>query len=212
MRNGGLALRVLSFPVLFGAFGLAAACGSSTSSSGSGGSAPNDCFDYSSFNGMSPSASFSTDVLPILRQSCSLSSSCHGCDQVNNPGCTNPGIKPFMGANMSAGTLSSTQIAAIISALVGQPANLQASTDASKMVGNPDMSLVAASDPAHSFMMYKLDGNPMLANMNDQVTCATLTCAGTHSCGAAMPSGGPPIAQAERDTIRRWIAQGAKND
>ena len=214
MRKARLALWVFSFPVLFGAFGLGAAACSSSTSTGSGGSGTaGDCYDYSSFDGMSPSTSFGTDVLPILRQSCALSSSCHGCDQVNNPGCTNPGINPFMGANKSAGTLSTTQVAAIISALVGKPAASQpSSVDPSTMVGNPNMSIVAAGDPAHSFMMYKLDGDPSLANMNDQVTCSTLTCAGTHNCGAAMPSGGPQLAQTERDTIRRWIAQGAKND
>jgi hypothetical protein len=72
--------------------------------------------------------------------------------------------------------------------------------------------IIAASAPQNSFMMYKLDGDPNLANMNNQVTCATLTCATAMTCGGSMPSCGPQLPQTQRDTIRRWIAQGAKND
>jgi hypothetical protein len=212
MRNDRLALWVLSFPVLFGAFGLAtAACGGS-GGSGAGGSTAGDCYDYTTFDSTSPATTFMADVVPIFQGSCALSTSCHGCDGVSDPGCTNPGIKPFLGVQKAA-TLTAPQLATIIAGTVGQPANAQPSTiDPTVMVGNPNMSIIVAGSPQQSFMMYKLDGDPTLSDMNNQVTCATLTCAGTMSCGAAMPSGGPQLAQTERDTIRRWIAQGATND
>jgi hypothetical protein len=80
------------------------------------------------------------------------------------------------------------------------------------MVGNPDMKIIAAGDPAHSFMMYKLDGDPTAADMSAEVSCPTLTCAANKTCGGSMPSGGPQLMPMDRDIIRRWIAQGAKND
>jgi hypothetical protein len=62
------------------------------------------------------------------------------------------------------------------------------------------MMRVASGDPSHSFIMHKLDG--------DQ--CAFNADCGGGTCGALMPKGRTtPIAVQTRDTIRRWIAQGA---
>lgn len=66
----------------------------------------------------------------------------------------------------------------------------------------PGMSRVAPGDPEHSFLMHKLDG---------MLTCETLACSADKSCGGPMPEG-PQLPPEKRDTIRRWIAQGAKND
>ena len=52
--------------------------------------------------------------------------------------------------------------------------------------------------------MHKLDG----------LKCSKLTCSGVE-CGTLMPQGatdGMLYDAAKRDTLRRWIAQGAKND
>jgi len=213
MRHERILLPLLPLSLLLGAIGLvAAACGGS-SSGGGGGSAAGDCYDYTTFTGTTPVVTFSTDVLPIFRQSCGISSACHGCDAVNNPGCTTPGYQPFLGVSMADPTPTAAQIAAIFSTTVGKPALLQTSTiDPSSMVGNPDMSIVKAGDPANSFLTYKLDGAFPASPDNSEVTCSTLTCAAGMTCGGAMPSGGPNLASADRDTIRRWIAQGAKND
>jgi hypothetical protein len=208
MRNRRLLLGLLPLTILLGAFGLgSAACGSSSSGSA------NDCYDYTTFTGSTPAVSFKTDVLPIFQASCALSTSCHGCDPTMTPGCTTGGISPFLGTPMADGTPTAMQIAAIISATVGKASTAQASTvDPSTMVGNPDMMIVAAGSPQTSFMMYKLDGDPNAADPTQEVTCATLTCTAGKTCGLAMPSGGPQLAQASRDTIRRWIAQGAMNN
>src|SRR5690348_11862286 len=47
------------------------------SSSGSGGAA-DSCYNYGDFDGTMPIVSFTADVLPILRRSCGISTSCHG--------------------------------------------------------------------------------------------------------------------------------------
>lgn len=214
MRNGRLLLPLLPLSLLLGAFGLvAAACGSSSSSGGTGaGSAAGDCYDYSTFDGTSPTVTFSADVLPIFRGSCGISSACHGCDDIGTPGCTNPGYQPYLGTSVAQAAPTTAQIAAIIASTVGQPAALQTSSIDGTQVGNPDMSIIKAGNPANSFMMYKLDGSFPTVPDNTEVTCSTLTCASTMSCGGAMPSGVAPISSTERDTLRRWIAQGAKND
>ena len=212
MRTQRFTLPLLAISLLLGAFGLvSAACGGS-SSSGGGGGAAGDCFDYATFDGTTPAVTFSTDVLPIFQGSCGLSAACHGCDGVNNAGCTTPGYQPFLGTSLTDPKMTTAQIAAIFSTAVGQPAQLQTSTLDGSMVGNPDMSIIKASDPANSFMMYKLDGAFPMPDNTMEVTCSTLTCASATSCGQAMPAGGPAIGLTDRNTIRSWIAQGAKND
>ena len=64
------------------------------------------------------------------------------------------------------------------------------------------MPLVTASDPTRSYLMHKLDG--------DHCTLDKM-CAGG-SCGTSMPNGSPLLEIAKRDTVRRWIAQGAKDN
>lgn len=58
------------------------------------------------------------------------------------------------------------------------------------------------SDPKNSFLLRKIDGDHCLLDAE---------CTGG-GCGARMPKGGTPLAEADRLTIRRWISQGAKND
>ena len=61
--------------------------------------------------------------------------------------------------------------------------------------------IVAPGDPGKSFLMHKMDNS---------LKCETLTCGA--KCGGSMPLGSPTLSQDQRDTVRRWIAQGAKND
>jgi hypothetical protein len=170
--------------------------GTTGSGGGSGGSATSggDCFDYSSFDGTTPTVHFAADVLPIFRLSCGLSMSCHGDE-------SGPGGQHYLGPANSAPTPTAAQIMEIFSQSVGAAS-----------VADPDMKVIAAGDPAHSFMMYKLDGDPGAADPSDQVSCSTLTCASDKSCISSMPQGGPQLPIDKRNTIRRWIAQGAKND
>jgi hypothetical protein len=67
----------------------------------------------------------------------------------------------------------------------------------------PSMPFVTAGDPSKSYLMHKLDGDQCQYDAQ---------CSGG-SCMALMPSGGTqPLPVATRDTIRRWIAQGAADD
>jgi hypothetical protein len=150
---------------------------------GAGGAAAGACFDYASWDGTAPATTFKADVLPLFRRSCGLSTSCHGAD----PG---PAGQPYLGAAQSAGEMTPAQIEAVLAANVGVASAKE-----------PTMKLVAAGDPAKSFLLHKLDGP----------SCDALACAASGTCGEQMPQGSA-LAPTERDVVRRWIAQGAKND
>jgi hypothetical protein len=65
----------------------------------------------------------------------------------------------------------------------------------------PSMNFVTPGVPDDSYVMHKLDW--------DQCQFDSMCTGG--SCGANMPLGGAQLPLIERDAIRRWIAQGAKN-
>ena len=75
----------------------------------------------------------------------------------------------------------------------------------SQLVGHDSMELtsmpfITASDPSASFLMHKLDGDQCQFNSR---------CVGGN-CGDLMPSGDDvALPVATRDSVRRWIAQGA---
>jgi len=64
----------------------------------------------------------------------------------------------------------------------------------------PSMPYVTPGDPDRSFLLHKLDGD--LCAFEEQCVSG--------SCGTSMPAGNALLAEASRDAIRRWIAQGAK--
>ena len=134
-----------------------------------------------------PTVSFGTDVIPVLERSCGIAgSTCHG-----TPDVATTQQRPFLGY-FDGGT----DAAQVVTGLVGVPSN-----------EDPQMSEVAASTPAQSYMMHKLDW--------DECTLAAACAKGTTQytdCGQGMPYSSPQLDQPTRDTIRRWIAQGAKNN
>ncbi len=157
--------------------------GTSTSST-SGGSGDPNCFDYGTFNGESPAVSFATDVIPILQTSCSLSTSCHQSE-------AGTGGRPYLGT--AVGTAPTAEQ---IQKIFDQNVDVASQAE-------PGMSIVASGDPANSFMMHKVDGT---------FSCAVLECGPKKTCGLRMPSTGTELPSPQRDTIRRWIAQGAQNN
>lgn len=190
-------VRLLSFvrlSQLLAVFGLvAAACsgsGSSGSTSGGGGNDPGGCFDYTGWDGTTPTVTFAADVLPIFQTSCGQSV-CHGSQTEPLP------AEHFYGPPVGT-TATTAQIAAIFAGSVGQ-----------KSVDEPDMDVIDPGHPESSFMMYKIDADPMNP---DGVTCSKLACVAAQTCVSGMPLSGTQLPAATRDTIRRWIAQGAKND
>lgn len=66
----------------------------------------------------------------------------------------------------------------------------------------PSMVFVKPGDPRASYLMKKVDGTQCLLDAQ----CKDGT------CGDSMPKGDSLLDEDTRDTIRRWIAQGAKDD
>lgn len=66
----------------------------------------------------------------------------------------------------------------------------------------PAMNFVTPSDPTNSYVMHKIDGD----NCVYDKMCTDGTCQKT------MPMGGDLLLVAQRDIIRRWIAQGAQDN
>jgi hypothetical protein len=158
-----------------------------TSDSGGGGGGDAGCRAYVPDAGVTtPAVSLSEDVMPLFQQSCGIAgSTCHGSPIVTTQG------RPFLDYPDGG-----SDAATVLTGIVGQP-----STE------DPQMSLVKAGDPAQSFMMHKLDG--------DQCTLASACAKGGslyQDCGQQMPYSSPRLDQEQRDTIRRWIAQGAQNN
>ena len=134
-----------------------------------------------------PTVSFAADIVPILQPSCAIAgSTCHGTLDV-----ATTQMRPYLGS-FDGGTDAS----AVVQGLVGVTSP-----------EDPSAVIVKAGDPAHGFLMHKIDG--------DQCTLAD-ACKATVTqytdCGQQMPYSSPPLDQPTRDIFRRWIAQGAKNN
>jgi hypothetical protein len=152
----------------------------------------------------SPEVSFQKDIRPIFQQSCSLTASCHGQKSAN---IASSGLI-FLGA-VDGGT----DAADILSGIVG--------------VASPEDSqeqIVKPGDPENSYMMHKLDSDMC----RFATGCNATKVAAFVGCGLGMPYASPSLCldsqtacvktqtitqqYGERDQIRRWIAQGAKNN
>jgi hypothetical protein len=176
--------------------GMVTGCSSSSSSGGggcdTGGADGGTCTPgttpaYTSCADLtSPTVSFSKDIVPTFNLSCGVSNACH-----QPP--ANPAVAGLVLGLPDGGVPAAT----VIQNIVGKPA-----------LENQNMEIVKAGDPANSYLMHKVDG--------DQCQYAT-TCNATHNaiyneCGVQMPFNSGVLDQSTRDDIRRWIAQGAKNN
>jgi len=133
-----------------------------------------------------PVVSFQNDVIPIIQFSCGIAgSTCHGTPDVTAQ------QRPYLG-NFDGGTDNT----AVIAGIVGVPSWEE-----------PQMPMVTASDPGNSFLMHKVDW--------DQCVLAPYCAQGLTQytdCGQGMPYSSDQLDTPTRDTIRRWIAQGAQNN
>jgi len=143
------------------------------------------CFDYASFKSDTRSVAFQTDVLkPVFQASCTFSSTCHGT-------VSGSAGKVYLGPP-AADTPTQADIDAIFAQIIGV-----ASSEL------PAMKLVEQGSPEKSFLMHKMDG---------KLTCADASCSAP-PCSSPMPLGQPMNTNDPRlETVRIWIAQGAKND
>ncbi|MGI8421798.1 MAG: carboxypeptidase-like regulatory domain-containing protein, partial [Gaiellaceae bacterium] len=78
-----------------------------------------------------------------------------------------------------------------------RPAHTYASIVGVQAVEDPRLVRVVAGDPGRSFLFQKIAGDPKLGDIP--------------AIGARMPQNAPRMSQADIDTIRAWIEQGAKN-
>lgn len=167
-------------------------------------------FDYSTFDS-TEAVSFETDVFPLLRRSCGISTVCHGA----GPG--QGAASLYLGPKKSdtETVVDAAFRQSIIDGLVGVTSETvpDASSDAGAAgaagaSGAGGMKLVVAGDPANSFLMLKMDG----CQSSMGLSCVKIKSNKTDElCGESMPDG-ELLCDDERDVFRRWIAQGAQNN
>lgn len=136
---------------------------------------------------MSPTVSFTEDVFPIFEKNCS-DMLCHGSDEA-------PRADLYLGPaeDATSGDLDEVY------------ANLhRASTTA------PSVRVISVGDPERSFLMNKVDG----CQNSLGLTCDAEPNLCRADCGDPMPplprDTYSPLAEMEKLTLRRWIAQGAR--
>jgi hypothetical protein len=138
-----------------------------------------------SYDHVTGSPSFASDVIPVFQLSCNFSS-CH------QSGVPNPAQGLALGP-ASGQVADQATIDAVHASLVGVDAKLA------------NEKLVVAGSPEESFLMAKL-------HYGDDATFAACGVDCT-SCGALMPEGNPtPMDQERRDILAAWIKRGAPSD
>jgi len=84
--------------------------------------------------------------------------------------------------------------------LGGDPARVYANLVGTPSIGAPEMARVKAGNAANSYLLHKIDDD----------ACAITGC--TELCAESMPQALALLPEADRLTIRAWIAQGAASD
>ena len=149
-------------------------------------------FDYASWDSTTP-VSFETEVFPIFRRACGLSSSCHGSQ-----------LKPSGGLYIGPKRSDTTTVVdAAFRQMIIDDYLLQPSKTA------PAWKRVEPTKPEISFMMLKLDHCQASAGLE----CTPQSGAKIDEpCGDGMPQTSSSLCPDELDLIRRWIKQGAQNN
>ena len=182
------------------ALALSMACGSKEDPKPADTCGKRSCpFDYASFDATTPVVSFETNVMPLFRRACGFSV-CHGkqsgaaAELYLGPKCPPASDDP----TCTQGAPDNAQRQSIIDSIAGV-----ASKTASAMP------IVTQGSPEQSFLMHKVDG----CHNDLGLSCTVQDGAKTSgACGDPMPQSSDALCQDERDVIRRWIAQGAKNN
>jgi hypothetical protein len=163
-----------------------------------------------------PVVSFAADLLPLFLQSCGLSASCHSHDDF-----VAPSPRPWGAPLVYLGCVRNDPTALpcdtpnsgpdVYRALVGLPdGGPEAGPE--QPVEIASMPFVTPGNPARSYLMHKLDGdlctlscipaNPLIVGVEGMAPW----------CGGQEPYHEGPLSQPSRDLVRRWIAQGARNN
>jgi len=141
-----------------------------------------------------PVVSYRQTIQPVFNASCGVSSP--GMCHAKQPANTSTKYLIYMGGGADAGVDASEVLAALV--------NVTAQED-------PQMKLVAPGDPGGSYLMHKLDGDQCQFAAACDATRFPLWSEPT-PCGATMPYTAAQLPTDVRDQVRRWIAQGAKNN
>jgi hypothetical protein len=183
-------------------------------------------FDYGTWDRSGAEVSLRRDLLSdapagdgdpplgILRRACNFTSDCHGREA--------GAAKLYLGP---PGTKSSGEPLALTEEDVrevlrgGQPITLLDGGQSEPVPRGlidvmaktaPGMPIVKPFEPENSFLMRKIDGcfEDLAATCESQSDDN----ASGHPCGDRMPAASKTLCAEELDTIRRWIAQGAKDN
>jgi hypothetical protein len=145
------------------------------------------CEPFTSDASFPASVSFGTDVAPIFQSNCTSGGlNCHGT-RAN---------RPYLGSADSGDDATT-----ILESIVGVTAP-----------EDPSMALVAPTDPVHSFLMHKLDGDQCTLEQGCANSGLSYLTSSATPCGNVMPNGATMLPVATRNTVRAWIAQGATNN
>jgi hypothetical protein len=155
-----------------------------------------ECFNYSGWDGTSPTVSLRADLLNdgtsatvgLFRRACSAST-CHGSE-------TRSKGQLYLGPSLAT-PITEAQIQLVLTNLIGA----QAKT-------NGDVMRVVPFDPQSSFLMRKLDDCYEGISGGCQALAGHIT---DNPCGDRMPQASK-LSINERNKVRRWIAQGALPD
>jgi hypothetical protein len=198
--------------------GVVAACSSSSSSDDSGVQPGVDggndalvqgCSAYAPPAGTdltTPTVSFRNDVLPIMAVTCALSD-CHaypGDPQTEDLilGVAEGGVDEDSGTTTADGGADGGDVDAGPTIVPGTASAIVANIVGVSSKELTTMNRVTASDPSNSFLQHKIDGD----------NCLYTTQCVDQSCGDQMPDKSDQLSEASRLIIRRWIAQGAKDN
>jgi hypothetical protein len=180
---------------------LAAACSSPPSTGpADGGHGDGGCTPYESDADLTtPTVSFESDVLPVFETNCGLGNACHGGDPATAISLRGVflGCAPDASASCKVTGDPGPQVYA---GLVGP--------DASTPLEESCLPFVKVGNSTQSYLMNKVDDDLCA------VPCCTTTNAAAAAvsetgCGSVMPYLGMVLPSTARDTIRRWIDQGA---
>jgi hypothetical protein len=178
--------------------------GGGGASGGAGGAAT--CPPDMNYNGAMPIVSLKNDLLAdisatksaggVFRRACSASS-CHDESRpIADLFIAPPGKDPMTQMDIA---ISAAQIERFLN---GPDGVLRMSVTA------PTMPIVDPERPWNSFLMRKLDE----CWTDIEAKCTAPVGDAPPPCGDSMPQGGELLKADERDLIRRWIFQGAKNN
>jgi hypothetical protein len=145
-------------------------------------------------------ASFAMNVLPMMAQSCSLTTVCHG--QRNNANEENLYLGPSTGQQVPP------PLAAVRDEVLAGLVNVRSAED-------PSMNEVTPGDLEHSFLWHKVKGdqNTDVAVANGCAAVETcVACSTSAPCGTQQPYLSTSLQDADQCALRDWILQGAQNN